>query len=100
MHQVAKVLELQHQMKEHGKSPPDQTDEEELGSLPEKEFRVTIVKMIQSLGIKRNEVTEKHPEDEGTWLKPTGLNNGTVNRKSTRKIIQKNNSRDDPNFWK
>ena len=40
------------QMKEHGKSPPDQTDEEELGSLPEKEFRVTIVKMIQSLGIK------------------------------------------------
>ena len=40
------------QMKEHGKSPPDQTDEEELDSLPEKEFRVTIVKMIQSLGIK------------------------------------------------
>ena len=40
------------QMKEHGKSPPDQTDEEELGSLPEKEFRVMIVKMIQSLGIK------------------------------------------------
>ena len=40
------------QMKEHGKSPPDQTDEEELGSLPEKEFRVMIVKMIQSLGLK------------------------------------------------
>ena len=37
------------QMKEHGKSPPDQTDEEELGSLPEKEFRVMIVKMIQNL---------------------------------------------------
>ena len=40
------------QMKEHGKSTKDQTDEEELGSLPEKEFRVMIVKMIQSLGIK------------------------------------------------
>ena len=39
-------------MKEHGKNPQDQTNEEEIGSLPEKEFRVMIVKMIQSLGIK------------------------------------------------
>ena len=36
-------------MKEHGKNPQDQTNEEEIGSLPEKEFRVTIVKMIQNL---------------------------------------------------
>ena len=36
------------QMKEQGKNPPDQT-KEELGSLPEKEFRVMIVKMIQIL---------------------------------------------------
>ena len=35
------------QMKEQGKNPPDQTNEEEIGSLPEKEFRVMIVKMIQ-----------------------------------------------------
>ena len=35
-----------HQMKEQGKNPPDQTNEEEIGSLPEKEFRVMIVKMI------------------------------------------------------
>ena len=34
------------QMKEQGKNPPDQTDEGEIGSLPEKEFRVIIVKMI------------------------------------------------------
>ena len=27
-------------MKEQGKNPPDQTNEEEIGSLPEKEFRV------------------------------------------------------------
>ena len=33
-------------MKEQGKNPPDQTNEEEIGSLPEKEFRVMIVKMI------------------------------------------------------
>ena len=33
-------------MKEQGKNPADQTSEEKIGSLPEKEFRVTIVKMI------------------------------------------------------
>ena len=34
------------QMKEQGKNPPDQTNEEEIGSLPEKEFRIMIVKMM------------------------------------------------------
>ena len=38
------------QMKEQGKNPPDQTNEEEISSLPEKEFRVMILKMIQNLG--------------------------------------------------
>ena len=38
------------QMKEQGKNSPDQTNEEKIGSLPEKEFRVMIVKMIQNLG--------------------------------------------------
>ena len=37
-------------MKEQGRNPPDQTNEEEIGSLPEKEFREMIVKMIQNLG--------------------------------------------------
>ena len=37
------------QVKEHDKCPPNQTKEEETGSLPEKEFRITIVKMIQNL---------------------------------------------------
>jgi len=37
------------QVKEHDKSPPNQTKEEEIGSLPEKEFRKMIVKMIQNL---------------------------------------------------
>ena len=34
------------QMKEQGKNPPDLTNEEEIGNLPEKEFRVMTVKMI------------------------------------------------------
>ena len=35
------------QVKEHDKCPPNQT-KEEIGSLPEKEFRIMIVKMIQT----------------------------------------------------
>ena len=37
------------QIKEYDKSPPNQTKEEEIGSLPEKEFRIMIVKMMQNL---------------------------------------------------
>ena len=37
------------QMKEQGKNPPDQASNEEKRSLPEKEFIVMIVKMIQNL---------------------------------------------------
>ena len=37
------------QVKEHDKSPPNQTKEEEIGSLPEKEFRIMIVTVIQNL---------------------------------------------------
>ena len=37
------------QVKEHDKSPPNQTKEDEIGSLPEKEFRMMIVKIIQNL---------------------------------------------------
>ena len=36
-------------IKEHVKCPPNQTKEKEIGSLPEKEFRIMIVKMIQNL---------------------------------------------------
>ena len=45
-------------MKEQGKNPPDQTNEEEIGSLPEKEFRVIIVKMIQNLGNRMEKIHE------------------------------------------
>ena len=34
------------QMKEQSKNPPHQTNEEEIGSLPEKEFRIMIVNII------------------------------------------------------
>ena len=37
------------QIKERDKCPPNQTKEEEIGNLPDKEFRIMIVKMIQNL---------------------------------------------------
>ena len=37
------------QVKEHEKCPPNQTKEEEIGNLSEKEFRIRIIKMIQNL---------------------------------------------------
>ena len=37
------------QMKEQGKNTPDLTNEGEIGRLPEKEFRIMIVKIIQNL---------------------------------------------------
>ena len=36
-------------VKEHEKCPPNQTKEEEIGNLPEKELRIMIIKMIQNL---------------------------------------------------
>ena len=37
------------QVKEHEKCPPNQTKEEEIGNLSEKEFRIMIIKMFQNL---------------------------------------------------
>ena len=36
------------QVKKHDKCPPNQTKEKDIGSLPEKEFRIMMVKMIQN----------------------------------------------------
>ena len=36
-------------MKEHDKNPPNQTKEEEIVSIPGKEFGIMIVKIIQNL---------------------------------------------------
>ena len=40
------------QVKEQNKCPPNQTREEERGNLPDKEFQILTVKMIQKLEIK------------------------------------------------
>ena len=67
------------QMKQQVKSPPDQTNEEEIGSLPEKEFRVMIVKMIQNLGNRMEKIQETFNKDlEEIKSKQTMMNN-TIN---------------------
>ena len=49
-------------MKEQGKNPRDQVNEEEIGNLPEKEFRVMIVKMTQNLRNRMEAWIEKTEE--------------------------------------
>ena len=39
------------QVKEQDKCPPNQTKEEVIGNLPDKEFQIMIVKLIQNLEI-------------------------------------------------
>ena len=51
------------QMKEQDKTPEDQTNEEEIGSIPEKEFRVITVKMIQNLGNRMEKIQETFNKD-------------------------------------
>ena len=51
------------QMKEQSKNPPDQTNEEEIGSLPEKQLRVMIVKMIQNLRNRMGKIQETFNKD-------------------------------------
>ena len=50
-------------MKEQGKNPLDLTNEEEICSLPEKEFRVMMVKMIQNLGNTMEKIQETFNKD-------------------------------------
>ena len=49
-------------MKEKGKNLQDQINEEDIGNLPEKEFRVMIVKMIQNLRNRMEARVEKIQE--------------------------------------
>ena len=66
-------------MKGKSKNPPDQRKEEEIGSLPEKEVRVMIVKMTQHLGNRMEKIQKtfkKHLEELKS--KQTLMNN-TIN---------------------
>ena len=76
-------------MKEQGKNLQDQINEGEIGNLPEKEFKVIIVKMIQNLRNRLEVQLEKMQEVfkkdlEELKNKQTEMNN-IINEKYTRR---------------
>ena len=84
-------------MKRQGKNPPDQTNEDEIGSLPEKEFRVITVKMIQNLGNRMEKIQETFNKDlEELKSKQTMMNN-TINE--IKNFLEGINSRITEREW-
>ena len=67
------------QMKEQGKNPPDQTNEEEIGSLPEKEFRMMRVEMIQNLGNRMEKIQETFNKELQELKSKQTMMNKTIN---------------------
>ena len=69
------------QMKEKGKNPSDQTNKEEIDSLPEKDFRVMIVKMIQNLGNRMDKIQQVFNKDLEELKSKQKMTNNTINEK-------------------
>ena len=71
-------------MKEQGKNQQDQTNEQEIDSLPEQEFRVMIVKLIQNLRNSMEKIQETFNKDlEELQSKQTVMNNTIIEIKNT-----------------
>ena len=63
-------------MKEQTRNTEVQINEEEIGKLPEKEFRLVVVKMIKNFENKMEKMQESISEDLEEWKnKPTETNN-------------------------
>ena len=83
-------------MKEQGKNLQDQINEEEIGNLPEKEFRVIRAKMFQNLGNRMEAWIQKIQEMFNKDLeelknKQTDVNNTITEMKNTLEGINNNN---------
>ena len=75
-------------MKEQGKNLQDQINEDEIGSLPDKEFRVMIVKMIQNLKNRTEKIQETFNKDlEELKSKQTVMNSTITEIKNTLERI-------------
>ena len=66
-------------MKDQGENPPDQTNEEEIGSLPQKEFRVMIVNMIQYLANRMEKIQDTFNKDLEELKSKQTMKNNTIN---------------------
>ena len=67
------------QMQEQGKNTPDEINEKEIGSLPEKQFRVMIVKMIQNLGNRMEKIQETFNKELEELKSTQTMMNNTIN---------------------
>ena len=65
--------------KEQDKNPPDLTNEEETGSLPEKEFKIMIVKMIPNPGNRIDKIQETFNKDLEELKRKQAMMNNTIN---------------------
>ena len=85
-----------------GEIPPNQTKEEEIGNLPDKEFQILIVKMIQNLEIKMESQTnsqetriekmqERFNKDPEEIKKSQYIMNNAINE--VRNTLEATNSR-------
>ena len=72
------------QMKEQSRNTEVQINEDEIGKLPEKEFRITIIKMIKNLENKMEKIQESSEKDlEELKKKHTETNNTITEIKNT-----------------
>ena len=72
------------QTEEQGKNLQDQINEDEIGNLPEKEFRVMIVNKIQNLGNRMERIQETFNKDlEELKSKQAVMNNTITEIKNT-----------------
>ena len=66
-------------MKEKGQNTPNLTNEEEIGSLPEKQFRIMIIKMIQNLGNRIDKMQETFNKDVEELKRNQAMMKNTIN---------------------
>ena len=67
------------QVKDQCQNTPDLTNEEEIGNLPEKEFRIIIVKMIQNLGNRIHKMQETFNKDVEELKRNQATMKNTIN---------------------
>ena len=78
------------QMKEHPRNTEVQINEEEIGKLPEKEFRIMIVKMTKNLENRMEKMKESINKNlEKLKNKHTEINNTITEIKNTLDLIAK-----------
>ena len=78
-------------MKEQAQNTLDLTNEEEIGSLPEKEFRLMIVEMIQNPGNRMENIEETFKKDLEELKSKQTMMNSTI--KEIKNFLEGINSR-------